>query len=150
MSDETRRVLDLLAQGKITVDEADRLLRAISGGAGARRSSRGEADSRRSVRWVRIAVHKPAQRAAIASKDVNIRVPIAIVKSGMRLGALIPGMAGEQVSARLRERGLDLDFSKLDAAAIDEVLKELGDAEHRDRLRARRRCASPANKTGPV
>ncbi len=55
-------------------------------------------------------------------------MPIAIVKSGMRLGALIPGMAGEQVSARLRERGLDLDFSKLDAAAIDEVLKELGDA----------------------
>src|SRR5438552_4919856 len=29
MSEETRRVLDLLAQGKITVDEADRLLAAI-------------------------------------------------------------------------------------------------------------------------
>ena len=30
MSDDTRRVLDLLAQGKITVDEADRLLRAMA------------------------------------------------------------------------------------------------------------------------
>ena len=30
MSDETRRVLDLLAQGKITVDEADRLIKAVS------------------------------------------------------------------------------------------------------------------------
>ncbi len=29
MSDERRRVLDLLAQGKITVDEADQLLRAL-------------------------------------------------------------------------------------------------------------------------
>src|SRR5438552_2086036 len=45
MSEETRRVLDLLAQGKITVDEADRLLAAIgplsagsaaTGAAGAR------------------------------------------------------------------------------------------------------------------
>ena len=48
----------------------------------------------------------------------------------MRLGALIPGMAGEQVSARLRERGLDIDFSKLDAAAIEEVLKELGETKN--------------------
>ena len=30
MSDETRRVLDLLAQGKITVDETDRLFRALT------------------------------------------------------------------------------------------------------------------------
>ena len=30
MNDDTRRVLDLLAQGKITVDEADQLLRAMA------------------------------------------------------------------------------------------------------------------------
>jgi hypothetical protein len=126
MSDEARRVLDLLAQGKITVDDADRLLRAIAGGPerGAHGAAQAEPAKRR---WVRIAVHSPGH-GGHRERDVNIRVPIAIVKSGMRLGALIPGIAGEQVSARLRERGLDLDFSKLDAAAIDEVLKELGDA----------------------
>jgi hypothetical protein len=124
MSDETRRVLDLLAQGRITADEADRLLRAMASGT-PRADAAAPADPA-PRRWVRIAVHKPGH-AGGRDKDVNIRVPIAIVKSGMRLGALIPGMAGEQVSARLRERGLDIDFSKLDAAAIDEVLKELGD-----------------------
>jgi SHOCT-like protein len=125
MSDDTRRVLDLLAQGKITVAEADRLLHAV--GAQTRSADAGAPPpepARR--RWVRIAVHKPGHGGR-HEKDVTIRVPIAIVKSGMRLGALIPGMAGEQVSARLRERGLDIDFSKLDAAAIDDVLKELGD-----------------------
>jgi hypothetical protein len=125
MSDETRRVLDLLAQGRISVDEADRLLRAIAAGQphGADAAAASDPAKRR---WVRIAVHKPGH-GDHRDKDLNIRVPIAIVKSGMRLGALIPGIAGEQVSARLRERGLDLDFSKLDAAAIDEVLNELGD-----------------------
>ena len=54
-------------------------------------------------------------------------MPIAVVKSGMRLGALIPGQVGDQVAARLRDRGLDIDFSKLDAAAIESVLTELGD-----------------------
>ena len=125
MSDDTRRVLDLLAQGKVTVEEADRLLRAVTADEPQRQDGPTSAD-RPKLRWLRIAVHKPA-RDGHHDKDVNIRVPIAIIKSGMRLGALIPGMAGEQVSARLRERGLDIDFSKLDAAAIDDMLKEISD-----------------------
>jgi hypothetical protein len=125
MSDDIRRVLDLLAQGKVTVEEADRLLRAVTADEPRRQDGAPAAD-RPKLRWLRIAVHKPA-RDGHHDKDVNIRVPIAIVKSGMRLGALIPGMAGEQVSARLRERGLDIDFSKLDAAAIDDVLREISD-----------------------
>jgi hypothetical protein len=125
MSDDIRRVLDLLAQGKVTVEEADRLLRAVTADEPRPQDGPSAAD-RPKLRWLRIAVHKPA-RDGHHDKDVNIRVPIAIIKSGMRLGALIPGMAGEQVSARLRERGLDIDFSKLDAAAIDDMLKEISD-----------------------
>ena len=125
MNDDIRRVLDLLAQGKVTVDDADRLLRAMATDEPRRQEGTPSAD-RPKLRWLRIAVHKPA-RDGHRDKDVNIRVPIAIIKSGMRLGALIPGLAGEQVSARLRERGLDIDFSKLDAAAIEEMLKEIGD-----------------------
>jgi hypothetical protein len=126
MSDDTRRVLDLLAQGKVTVDEADQLLRAMAAPAPDATPAGLDDTERPQPRWVRIAVHKAA-RDGHKDKDVNIRVPIAIVKSGMRLGALIPGLAGDQVAAKMRERGLDVDFSKLDAVAIDAILKELGD-----------------------
>ena len=128
MSDDTRRVLDLLAQGKVTVDEADRLLRAVAADEPRSTAAEPPPADKPKARYVRIFVHQAA-RNGHADKDVNIRVPLAIVRSGMRLGALIPGMAGEQVSARLRERGLDIDFSKLDAAAIEEVLKELCEAK---------------------
>ncbi len=124
MSDDTRRVLELLAQGKVSVEEADRLLRVMPADEPRRKAPDAPPTDRPKPRFVRIFVHQAA-RNGHADKDVNIRVPLAIVRSGMRLGALIPGLAGEQVSARLRERGLDIDFSKLDAAAIDEVLKEL-------------------------
>ncbi len=125
MSDETRRVLDLLAQGKISVEEAEQLLRAIAAPQPEAAAKPDEAE-RPPLRWVRIAVHRAAKEGR-KDQDVNIRVPIAIVRSGMRLGSLIPGLAGEQVAAKMRERGLDIDFSKLDAAAIESVLKELGD-----------------------
>lgn len=45
----------------------------------------------------------------------------------MRLGALIPGLAGDQIAAHLRKKGLDIDLSKLDASTIESVLKDLGD-----------------------
>ena len=126
MNDDTRRVLDLLAQGKITVDEADQLLRAMAAPAPEATAPGADEAARPALRWVRIAVHKQAKEGH-KDKDVNIRVPISIVRSGMRLGALIPGLAGEQVAAKMRERGLDVDFSKLDGAAIDAILKDLGD-----------------------
>jgi hypothetical protein len=124
MSDETRRILDLLAQGKITVDEADQLLRAIGAGpgstAGPNAAARGEKPR---PRYLKIAVRKPAADRG-AGKDVTIRVPLGIVRSGMRLGAIIPAFAGEQATARMREHGLDVDFSKLDSATIESMLND--------------------------
>ncbi len=120
MNDEPRRILDLLAQGKITVDEADRLLRAIAADSGSAAGERGEKPR---PRYLRIAVRKPADDGGVG-KDVTIRVPLGIVRSGMRLGAIIPAFAGEQATARMREQGLDVDFSKLDSATIDSMLNE--------------------------
>jgi hypothetical protein len=122
MSDERRRVLDLLAQGKITVDEADQLLRAL--GAQAEKEPPPSSSAGAKPRFIRIAVHKKAH-GGNAAEDVNIRVPLPMLKGGMRLGALIPGVIGDKIGARLRERGFDCDFSNLDAATIDAVFSEL-------------------------
>ena len=121
MSDERRRVLDLLAQGKITVDEAEQLLRAI-----VAEPSADAAGDKPKPRFFRINVHKAA-RDDHREKDVNIRVPISIIRSGMRLGAIIPAFASDRVHARLRERGLDIDLSKVDAAAIETILADMGE-----------------------
>lgn len=112
----------MLAQGKITVDEAGQLLGAINAPPAP------DAAASPKPRYLRIAVHKAANDRR-PEKDVTIRVPLGIVKSGMRLGAMIPGFAGEQVASKLRERGLDVDFSKLDSAQIDAMLSALGNQD---------------------
>jgi len=150
MSDETRRVLDLLAQGKITVDEADRLLAAIGqasagsaatgAAAGAKATGTSEAPS---PRYLRVTITKTrswpedgehARRTWMwpgymggRSREVTIRVPVALVRNGMRLGAMIPGLAGSGLQARLRERGLDVEFSKIDAETIERLVEEFGE-----------------------
>ena len=135
MSDETRRVLDLLAQGKITVDEADRLIKAVSADGPAETATADAAtDGRPRVRWFRINIRKPAKDQTHRPKDVNIRVPIAVVKGGMRLGAIIATFAGEKAAQRMKDRGLDLDLStingdlsRMNGAEFETFLKSLDD-----------------------
>ena len=132
MSDEHRRVLELLAQGKITVDEAERLLRAIETPRDAPAADAAGSDAP-APRWLRIRVQKPAKEGR-EPKDVNIRVPIAVVKGGMRLGAIIATFAGEKAAQRMKERGVDLDlskisgdFSRMNGAEFDAFMKSIDD-----------------------
>ena len=151
MSDQTRRVLDLLAQGKITVEEADQLLAAIgpassgSAASGAAAAAKGAATAEApSPRYLRITVTKTrtwpgddrehARRAWMwpgyvggRNREISIRVPVALVRNGMRLGAMIPGLTGDRLRARLRERGVDVDLSKIDAETIDRLVREFGE-----------------------
>ena len=134
-TDDTRRILDMLSQGKITVDEADRLIKAMSGDRPAETATAETAtDGRQRVRWFRINIHKPAKDQTDRPKDVNIRVPIAVVKGGMRLGAIIATFAGEKAAQRMKERGLDLDLStingdlsRMNGAEFDTFLRSLDD-----------------------
>jgi hypothetical protein len=160
MSEESRRVLDMLSQGRITVSEADRLLAAIApesrGSAATGSASIGATDTKKatatgeapSPKFLRVTITKaknwtgddaePSRRAWMwpghtggqtggRNREVSVRVPLALVRNGMRIGAMIPGLTGAGVQARLRERGLDVDLSKIDADTIDQLVSQFGE-----------------------
>ncbi len=133
-TDDTRRILDMLSQGKISIDDADRLLKALSAERPAAAAAADTATDVKSARWFRINIHKPAKDEAHRAKDVNIRVPIAVVKGGMRLGAIIGTFAGEKAARRMKARGLDIDLaainsdlSQMNGPEFDEFLRSLND-----------------------
>jgi hypothetical protein len=127
MSEHRRRILDMLAAGKITAEEADQLLGVLpaepaQGDAAAKGTERGQ--------YFRIEVLKPAHGDQ-REKKINIRVPVGVVRSGLRLGTLLRGFKddqwGSRLSERLKARGLDVDFDHLDMAQLDTLLGEVGD-----------------------
>jgi hypothetical protein len=133
-TDDTRRVLDMLQEGKITVDEADRLLKALTADRPPETAAADTAtDGRDRVRWIRINIQKPANDGHKA-KNVNIRVPIAVVKGGMRLGAIIGTFAGDKAARRMKAQGLDIDLAKISSdlsqmngPEFDEFLRSLNE-----------------------
>jgi hypothetical protein len=134
-TDDTRRILDMLSQGKITVDEADRLIKAVSADRPSETAAADTStDGKRRARWFRINIQKPVKDETGGPKNVNIRVPIAVVKGGMRLGAIIATFAGEKAAQRMKARGLDLDLSaingdlsRMNGAEFDAFMKSLDD-----------------------
>jgi len=105
MSLETRKVLDMLAEGKITAADAEKLLgklEATADSAEAKQiesSERKEARSTEHARFLRIVVDEPGR------KPVNIRMPLAFARAGLSMAGMLP----RGVAEKLKERGIDLD-----------------------------------------
>jgi hypothetical protein len=118
MNEENRRVLEMLSEGKVTVDEADQLLRAVAHGTEA------AAGSAPAPRYFRILVNKPAREGKKA-ESVNIRVPMTVVRGGLRLGALFPGMLGKK-KIQL-DNGTELDLSKVTYTDLEAMIKDIGE-----------------------
>jgi len=131
MTDHRRRILDMLAAGKISADEAEQLLNALPSD---NRAEAGQAPDAREggAKFFRIEVRKPA-RDGQREKKVDIRVPVAVVRSGLKLGSLFRGFkddrwtAGGKLGDRLRAHGLDIDWEHLDMAQLETLLGEVGD-----------------------
>jgi hypothetical protein len=58
---------------------------------------------------------------------VNVRVPIQLLRAGVKLASVIPPQAQEHVNEALRERGVPFDLSRLRPEDLDELIEQLQD-----------------------
>ncbi len=84
MQEERRKILNLVQEGKITADEAARLLDAL------RDQMENAQQRKRKPRWVRIRVTDLEGKRV----RVNLTLPVGLVRAGLRAGGSIAGMEG--------------------------------------------------------
>jgi hypothetical protein len=128
-NEDTRRILDLLAAGKITVDEAQQLIGALGeSNADAGMSGRGAPSetARPPARFLRVTITRAPNDWRPHGKTVNIRVPMSMIRGGIQLGSLVPGLS-EKLNVRLHPGAPPLDFSKLNPVELERVLREIDD-----------------------
>jgi hypothetical protein len=118
MSEESRKVLEMLSSGKVSVQEAEQLLQAVAAPNAATDEKKAE------PRFFRILINKPAREGKKA-EAVNIRVPITVVRGGLRLSALFPGMLGKK-KIQL-DNGAELDLSKVTYTDLEAMIKDIGE-----------------------
>ena len=128
MNDHRRQILEMLSAGKITADEAERLIAALEREAPAPPSGNGPQSPVSKAKYLRVLVdsdnggnpyHGPVK--------VNIRVPMQLLRAGVRLAGLIPPQAREHVTRAMRERGIPFDLSQVKPDNLQELLDYFND-----------------------
>jgi len=122
MSRERTKILKMVAEGKISPEDGERLLSRIEKSPNAvavldGNVHRGEPsdNGKAPLKFLRIVVDG-------GEDTINVRVPIALIRTGIRLTTLLPLSASEH----LTEHGIDLSqFNDLDGEELIEALREL-------------------------
>jgi hypothetical protein len=137
MNDNRRQILDMLAQGKITAEEAERLIAALErGGAGATAMS--ESDK---VKYLRVLVDTNDPQEG--PTKVNVRVPMQLLRAGVRLTGVIPASARQEVNNALRKEGIPFDINNLTPQNLEELVEQLRELTvdvHNDNTKVRVFC----------
>ena len=120
MSVETKKVLEMLAAGKITSDDAERLLDKLAAAKEPAESSAPETPEGSGTtaprKYLRILVQDGD------AKDVNVRVPLAFVRSGVGLIGVLP----PRVAEKLSDKGFNLEaLAELKGDKLNEALNAL-------------------------
>ena len=114
-----KKILEMLSEDKITVEEATALLSRLQNTDSDTDESNIEKDQDRrgkTLKYLRVLVD------SAAGDKVNVRVPLSLIKTGIKLSALIPGDAVAQIG----NSGFDLSqLSQLSGDELIEALREL-------------------------
>lgn len=124
MDEQRRQVLQMLAEDTITVDEAERLIGALEReqpgpppGAAPRPKPR--------PKYLRVMVvdNSVGEEPSL----VNIRIPLQLLRAGVRLASLIPPQALGRVNVELGKSGVPIDLAQIKPQDIEELIEQLDD-----------------------
>jgi hypothetical protein len=121
MSEDRMRILNMLADGKITAAEAERLLDAL--GATPRLETATTAGGA-GPKYLRVQVEK-GRGGERDPKHVNIRVPLQLLRAGVRLQGILPPKARASLAEAMAEQGVDIDLDKLKSGEIETFIAAL-------------------------
>jgi len=126
MREERKRILTMLAEGKISAQEAEELIDAIGKQGGSGQQS-GEDETARSK--AKNAKYIYVKVLSSENDNVDVRVPLGLIRAGMRLTSLIPPQAVERINSAMREKGMSFDFNNIKPDDIEELVKNIADTE---------------------
>ncbi len=127
MTENRRQILDMLSEGKINVAEAESLLTLLDQPSSGRPSGNDTGEGRKTPpKYLRVVVEEDGESG---SERVNIRIPMALIRSGVKLAALIPKEATNRVNEKLHQKGIGIDVGNLKVEDLEQLVDAMAEME---------------------
>jgi len=128
MSENRRQILQMLAEGKISAEEADRLISALDEPSTAKATAGGFAsETKARPKYLRVQVDSQDNNAHEGPTKVNVRVPMQLLRAGVKLAGLIPPQALHRANEAIHEKGIPLDLSQIKPENLEDLIEQLND-----------------------
>ena len=133
MNENRRQILEMLAAGKITADEAERLLAALDptpvmAGPEFTGTTTNGVPVKTRAKYLRVQVEADEGMTGMKGQTtVNVRVPMQLLRAGVRLASLIPAQAHDQFDQALNRKGIPITLSQIKPENLEELIDHLED-----------------------
>jgi len=129
MNENRKRILEMLAAGEISAEQAERLIAALEKEPVPKASSAtaGNTSSRPQdwPKYLRVVVEAEESQEGHGPAKVNVRVPMQLLRAGVRLTGIIPPLARAKVNEALHRQGIDVDVNELKPDNLEELIYQL-------------------------
>ncbi|MEU7866219.1 hypothetical protein [Dactylosporangium sp. NPDC049140] len=122
MNEQRKEILQMLVEGKVTAEEADQLIAALERDQPVPAAVGADVRPPGRAKYLRVVVD--AFDEGVPSK-VNVRVPLQLLRAGVRLAALIPPQALGEANAQLMKSGVPIDLTQLKPEQLEELVEHL-------------------------
>jgi hypothetical protein len=128
MNEHRRQILQMLSEGKINADEAERLISALEEPSAGKPSDNipgSEAKAR--PKYLRVQVDSEDDGGRDGPTKVNVRVPMQLLRAGVKLAGLIPAQALHRANDAIHEQGIPFDLTQIKPENLEELIDQLSD-----------------------
>ena len=129
MNENRRKILDMLALGQISADEAERLIAALEKEPAPAAASAGATDAppKPKPKYLRVQVDEDKTDSPRGPSTVNVRIPLQLLRAGVKLASIIPPQARDHVNGALRDSGVGIDIGQIKPENLEEIIDQLDD-----------------------
>jgi hypothetical protein len=128
MNEHRRQILQMLAGGKISAEEAERLISAAEEPSATRFSPPDSGSGAKArPKYLRVQVDSEDDGGREGPTKVNVRVPMQLLRAGVKLAGLIPPQALHRANDAMHEKGIPFDLTQIKPENLEELVEQLGD-----------------------
>lgn len=120
MTTHKTKILEMLQSGKISIEEAEKLLKAVDPEPKVSATV-----SKANPKFLNILVNSKEENG----KKIKIKIPFRLLRAGMKLTSLIPQDSRAKIQEAIDRKGINFDLSQLNDLNMEELIETLTEFE---------------------